>query len=118
MQLSVKFPCDSMLSVSCQIARCGYLSAGSREGCKPVSLRNPILIEQFESGNRPFELMRAQVAQRDRLVRLSAAPDVNARAELAELPVHTGASRTGINLPYAHRLQLALCPQSANVKPL
>jgi len=87
-----------------KIACCGHLSAGagSRQGCKPVSLRNPPLVEQFKSGIHPFELMGAQVAERDRLARLSAAAHVNAHAELADLPVQTRASRTGNNLHYAH----------------
>ena len=56
-----------------------------------------------------FESMYLQAAQSDRLTRLSAAAaaaDVNAYAELADLPVQTGASRTGKNLPRAHRLLL------------
>jgi len=97
-----------VISVSCRIARGWYLSAGagSRQGSKRVSLRNPTLVEQFTSGIQPFELMCAQVAESDRLARISAVADVNAHAELADLPVQTGASRTGDNLPYAHRLLL------------
>lgn len=78
--------------------------ARSRQGSKPVSLRNSTLVEHFELGIHPFELMCAQVAEHDRLARLSAAAHVNAHAELADLPVQTGASCTGHNLRYANRL--------------
>lgn len=70
------------------------------------------------SGIHPSEVMCAQVAERDRLARLSAAPDMNAHAELTDLPVQTRALRTGDNLHYAHKLKLALCLQTANVTPL
>ena len=62
--------------------------------------------------------MCTQVAERNRLARLSAAAHVNAHAELADLPLQTRASRTGNHLHYAHKLQLALRLQTANVKTL
>ncbi len=114
--LTVNLPHSSVISVSCQVT-CGcYLSAGagSQQGSKPVSLRGPTLVEQLESGVHPLELMCTQVAERNRLARLSAAAHVNAHAELADLLVRTRASRTGnhlhcahCNLPYAYRLLMS-----------
>ena len=62
--------------------------------------------------------MCTQVAERNRLARLSAAQHVNAHAELADLPVQTRSSRTGNHLHNAHKLQVALRLQTASVKPL